>query len=346
MKMSEILGIPSGAAPRAGKRLPGPRLMRALAGLLCAAAALGAHAQAAPWPSKPVHLIVSWPPGGGADNVARVLAQQLAVHLDQSVVIENRAGAGGMVGAMAVARADPDGYTLLFASDAELTIAPAVRKSVPYDPLKDLTPISLISSGPFMLAASAGFPPNSLPELVAYAKNNPGKVNYGSFGPGTNGHMLGEQLNATAGIDTVHVAYKGSAPALSDLVGGQIQYAFFSPMAVMDMVREKKIKAIALLAPKRLDNAGDIPTAAEQGLSTLVGGTRFGLLGPAGTPKAVVDKMHAAVVASLRSPEIRKSFDTMYTLPIGSSPDEFRTFIQTETGKWRKLANDIGMQLD
>ncbi|WP_439685135.1 hypothetical protein MNJPNG_06555 [Cupriavidus oxalaticus] len=279
-------------------------------------------------------------------DINEQLVELGVANLRQPIVIDNRAGGGGTVGALTVVHADPDGYTLLFASDAELTIAPVVNAAANYNPAKDLAPISLVSSGPFMLVANPKFPPNTLQELIAYAKTNPGKVNYGSFGPGTNGHMLGEQLKAIAHIDTIHVAYKGSAPAMVDLIGGEIQYAFFSPMAALDMVKAGKIKSIAVLAPERLVNAGTIPTSAEAGLPALVGGTRFGILAPAKTPRYVIDRMHEAVKTTLASPEVKASLAQLYTLPIGSSPDEFTKFITTETGKWRKLAADIGMRAE
>lgn len=321
--------------------------MLAIFGVLAVVRPAFAQAQSASnWPSRPIRLVVSWPPGGGADIVARMLAKHLEANLRQPIVIDNRAGGGGTVGALTVVHADPDGYTLLFASDAELTIAPVVNAAANYNPAKDLAPISLVSSGPFMLVANPKFPPNTLQELIAYAKTNPGKVNYGSFGPGTNGHMLGEQLKAIAHIDTIHVAYKGSAPAMVDLIGGEIQYAFFSPMAALDMVKAGKIKSIAVLAPERLANAGTIPTSAEAGLPALVGGTRFGILAPAKTPRYVIDRMHEAVKTTLASPEVKASLAQLYTLPIGSSPDEFTKFITTETGKWRKLAADIGMRAE
>lgn len=323
---------------------------RALLGLACClglSAAAITQGATSTWPKeRPIRLVVGWPPGGGADIVARMMAKYLSDELKQSIVVENRAGAGGVVGTQEVTHAAPDGYTMLMASDAELTIAPAVRKATPYDPVKDLTPISLVSEGPFMLVANASFPPNSLDELVKYAKAHPGQVNYGSFGLGTNGHMLGEQLKAMAGINTVHVPYKGSAPALTDLIGGHIQYAFFSPMAVVQMIQQGSVKGIALLAPKPLPGVDSVPTSEQDGLPALVGGTRFGLLAPPGTPEVIVDRMQHAVAAVLARPEVRSEFEKIYTVPIGSSPADFRKFIAAETSKWTKLGQQIHLNLD
>jgi tripartite-type tricarboxylate transporter receptor subunit TctC len=299
----------------------------------------------AQYPDKPIHMIVGWPPGGGSDVIARMMAKYMADDLKQSIVVENRAGAGGMIGTQAVAHASPDGYTLLFGSDAELTIAPAVRRIAPYDVLKEFEPISLLSEGPFMIVANSDFPPNTLPELLTYAKAHPGKANYGSFGLGTNGHMLGEMLKLRAGIDTVHVAYKGAAPVQTDLMSGQIQYAFLSPMTVVQPIKQGSMKGIVLLAAHRLPGV-DFPTSAEAGMPDLIGGTRFGLLAPAGTPKAIVERLHKSVLAVMALPEVKAWFASIYTVPIADTPDEFRQFIASETDKWRTLARKINLELD
>jgi len=323
-------------------------MQRRIAEIFCCVLALLAGAVApamAEYPDKPIHLVVGWPPGGGSDVIARMLAKYMADDLKQPIVVENRAGAGGMIGAQAVAHANPDGYTLLFGSDAELTIAPAVRKTAPYDVLKDFEPISLLSEGPFMIVANPDFPPNTLPELLAYARAHPGQVNYGSFGLGTNGHMLGEMLKLKAGIDTVHVAYKGTGPALTDLMSGQIQYSFFSPMTAVQPIKQGSMKGIVLLAAHRLPGV-DFPTSAEEGMPDLVGGTRFGLLAPAGTSKAIVERLHKSVLAVTALPEVKEWFASIYTVPIADTPDAFRRFIASETDKWRTLARTIHLELD
>ena len=206
--------------------------------VLCAllVPALGA-AQAPAYPTKPIRLIISWPAGGSADGVGRLVAERLSKNLGQPIIVDNRAGAGGTIGTQAVVRAEPDGYTLLFAAPSELSIAAATVKALPYDPTRDLQPITQVMRGPYVIAAHPSFPPNTLPELVAYAKANPGKVNYASFGASTLNHLYGEMLKSRAGIDTVHVPYKGGAPAMTDLLGGQVQYMFENIGLILPMVK-------------------------------------------------------------------------------------------------------------
>ena len=309
--------------------------------LLASSPALG---QATEWPENPVTLVVGWPPGGGTDILAREVGKHLTEILGQPVIINNRPGAGGVVGASSVARADPDGYTLLFAADAELTIAPVVRKLENFDPIKDLAPVTLVSSGPFMIVANPDFEPATLKELVDYAKQNPGDATYGSFGYGTVGHMLGEHFKSLAGIDTVHVPYQGSAPALVDLVGGKIDYAFFSPMAVTEMIKAGKIKAISMLSSSRLPAVPDVPTSTEGGYPGFEGGPKFGLLAPAGTPQPIIDEIHDAVVKVLDMADVQAFFKARGHLPIGSTPSEYGDFLLTQTDQWRMLADKIGLE--
>ena len=318
------------------------RAVAAIAALaLCAPAAL---AQAPAWPTKPVKIVIAYPPGGSTDIAGRLLAEKLSKNLGQQFVVENRGGAGGTIGALSVVRADPDGYTLLLAASPEVSIAPITVKSHAYDPVKDLTPITLVGVVPFFLVAYPGFPPNTLPELIAYAKANPGKVNYSSYGNNTSNHLVGELFKATAGINTVHIPYKGSGPSITDLMGGQVQYTFDTPAATLGHVKAGKLKAIAVATPQRIANAPDVPTMSEQGLTGFVGGTWFGLLAPARTPKPVVDKIRADVVAALNAPDLRKSFEEKDIIPGGNSPEEFGQFIAKEVEKWRDLAAKVGIK--
>lgn len=296
------------------------------------------------WPERAITVIVGWPPGGGTDILARTLAEHLTEVLGQPVVVNNRPGAGGVVGAQYVGQASPDGYTLVFAGDAELTIAPVVRGDVS-DPMDNLAPISLVSSGPFMVVANPDFPPNRLDELVAYAEENPGAVSYGSFGVGTIGHMLGEHFKHMTGIDTLHVPYQGSAPAMVDLVGGRIDYAYASPMAVMEMIEAGRLKGIAMLSPERLGIAEDVPTSAEAGVEGAEGGPRFGLLAPAGTPECVIDELHQAVVTAPDSPEVRGFFESQGHQMIANTPEEYGEFMQQQTKQWQDIADAIGLEM-
>ena len=313
-------------------------------GVLCALLVPGPSAAQAPaYPAKPIRFVISWPAGGSADGVGRLVAERLAKGFGQPVVVDNRAGAGGTIGTTAVVRAEPDGYTLLFAAPSELSIAAATVKSLPYDPTRDLQPITQVMRGPYVLAAHPGFPPNTLPELVTYAKANPGKVNYASFGASTLNHLYGEMLKSKAGIDTVHVPYKGGAPALIDLLGGQVQYMFENIGLIIPMVKAGKLKALAVMAPQRVPSASTIPTMAESGLD-MGNGTWLGLLAPAKTPKPIIDRLRAEVVAALNSPELRKSFEERVIQPVGNTPEEFGGQIQLEVTQWRQLAAKIGLK--
>jgi len=314
-----------------------------LLGLACVLAAGPALAQAPIWPTKPVKIIVAYPPGGSTDIAGRLLADRLTKTLGQQVLIENRGGAGGTIGAQSVVRAEPDGYTLLLAASPEVSIAPITMKAMPYDPVKDLAPITLVGVVPFFLVANPGLPANTLGELIAYAKANPGKVNYSTYGNNTSNHLVGELFKATAGINSVHVPYKGSGPSIIDLMGGQVQYTFDTPAATLGHVKSGKLKAIAVATPQRIANAPNVPTMSESGLQGFVGGTWFGLLAPARTPQPILDRIHADVVAALQSPELRKAFEDRDIIPGGNSADEFGRFIQAEVAKWRELAAKVGI---
>ena len=312
--------------------------------LLLACALPGPGLAQTTWPTKPVRIVVAYPPGGSTDIAARLLAERLGKALGQQVIVDNRGGAGGTIGALSVVRADPDGYTLLLAASPEVSIAPTTMKSMSYDPVKDLQPITLVGQVPFFLVANPQFPPNTLGELIAYAKANPGKVNYSSYGNNTSNHLVGELFKATAGIDTVHVPYKGSGPSIIDLIAGQVQYTFDTPAATLNQVRAGKLKAIAVATPERLANAPGVPTMAESGLPGFIGGTWFGLLAPARTPKPIIDRLHAETAALLNGPELRRAFDERDIIPGGNTPEEFGRFIAAEVGKWKSLAARIGLQ--
>ncbi|MEO8203082.1 MAG: tripartite tricarboxylate transporter substrate binding protein [Betaproteobacteria bacterium] len=311
----------------------------------CAMLLPGAAAAQA-WPSKPIKMIVGYPPGGGTNTVARLLADQMSKSLGQQVVVENRPGAGGRIATTSVVRSDPDGYTLMFASDAELTIAQVTVKAMPYDPLKDLQPVALVGRGPYVLAVNGGFAPNTLAELIAYAKANPGKVNFGSFGKGSQNHMIDERFKAAAGITTVHVPYKGSGPVIADLAGGQVQYTFATPSATLPLVKSGKLKILAVAATQRLARADTIPTMAEAGLPGFTGGSWYGLLAPAGTPAPIIERLHAEVVAAMNSPEMRRRLEDMSILPAPSSPAELAQLIRSETDSLRALASRIGLEAE
>ncbi|MGZ8139079.1 Bug family tripartite tricarboxylate transporter substrate binding protein [Bordetella bronchiseptica] len=317
-----------------------------LSGAICLAALLsfGRSQAADDYPTKPIRIVVSYAPGGGTDVAARIFATQLSSRIGQSVIVENRPGATGRIGTTSVAQAAPDGYTLLFGTAAELTIASVTAKSLPYRPGEDFVPISQVGWLPNMLVASAKFPPNSVKELIAYAKAHPGAVNYGSGGNYSQPHLIGLRFNIAAGIDTVHVPYKGSGPMITDLAENQIQYSFSSPQPMVDLIGAGKLKALAVLSDKRLESMPDLPTMGESGLPGFVDSNWLALMAPRGTPPAVVEKLHRACVESLQAPALLESWKRLYIVPFGSSPQQLAQFIAGETEKYRDLARKINLQ--
>lgn len=318
-------------------------ILKALVAIACVIPALAA-AQSGNYPDKTVRLIVAYPPGGSTDTAARLVAEHLTRSLGQTVVVENKAGAGGTIGAAYVANATPDGYTLLFGSAAELSIARVTRTNLPFDTLKDFEPITLVGLVPFLLVTNPSVPASNLKELIAWTKANPGKVNYSSFGSNTTNHMVGEAFKAAAGVDATHIAYKGSAPSITDLLGGQVQYTFDTITATLPHVRSGGLRAIAVALPDRSTLVPDVPTLSESGLPGFTGGTWFGLMAPAGTPPAIVEKLYREVVAVLKSDSMRKEFAGKGIEPGGLTPKAFSQFIKDESARWTDLAAKIGLK--
>lgn len=314
----------------------------ALASMAFAGLSDAVHA-ADPWPTKPIKLVVGYPPGGGTDTVARLIAQQFSKTLGQQVVVENRPGASSTIATQQVVRAEPDGYTLLFATASPLTGAPLTMKGLQYDPIKDLAPITLVGNGPFIMVAHPAFPPNNLAELIAYARAHPGEVNYASPGNSTANYFFTELLNMDAKIDTVNVAYKGSAALVNDLMGGHVQYTLETPGTTLPLIREGKLKAIALLNDERLAKAPDVQTTVEAGYPQLVGGSWYGILAPAGTPRPIVDAVQQATVKALQSPEVRHAMDERDVLIKGTTPEAFAAFIDAEYKKWQDVTQRLGI---
>lgn len=318
------------------------------ASLVATAVALGASghalAQPAAWPQQTVRLVVAYPPGGSTDVAARLIAEKLSARFGQQVIVENRAGAGGTIGAASVAKSAPDGLTLLFAASPELTISRITRKDLPYDANRDLSAITLVGMVPFMLVAHPSVPAGDLKGLIAWLKTQDGKASFASFGANTSNHLVGELFNAEAGTKAIHVPYKGSAPAVTDLIGGQVQFMFDTVTAVLPHVRSGKLKPIAIATPARSPLAPEVPTMGEAGLPGFTGGTWFGVLAPAGTPAAVVEKLHAEISGIVRSPEVKQTFEQRGIEPVGNTPREFSAFVEREIGKWQALANRIGIR--
>ncbi|WP_454689020.1 Bug family tripartite tricarboxylate transporter substrate binding protein [Achromobacter aloeverae] len=307
---------------------------------VAAGAALGAET----YPARPVRMVVAYPAGGTTDIAARVLAKALSERMHGSFVVENRAGGGGVIGASLVANATPDGYTLLFGASPELSIAKSTKKDVAYDPEKSFAPIALVGQAPFVLVANKDFPPNNVRELIAYAKAHPGAVNFSSFGSGTSNHLTGELLNLDAGIKMTHVPYRGSAPSLTDLMGGQIQVTFDTITTVLPLIQSGKIKALAMATAQRSALLPDLPTIAESGVPGFSGGTWFGLVAPKGTPEAVVQALSNATTAALNDPAVKKDLENRGIVTDAQSPQYFAKYLASETAKWQRVANKIGLQ--
>ncbi|MEI2416387.1 tripartite tricarboxylate transporter substrate binding protein [Orrella sp. JC864] len=317
----------------------------AILGLLASFCAL-APAAAQSYPTRPITLVVAYPPGGSTDTAARLLAERMGRELGQSVVVENRPGAGGVIGASGVAKARPDGYTLLFAASPELSIAGLTNKNLPYDPAKDFAPISTVGQVPFILVANTGFAPNNVKELIDHAKANPGKVNFSSFGNNTSNHLGGELFNAQAGIKMTHIPYRGSAPSLADLMGGQVQVTFDTVTAVLPLIQGGKVKALGVATAERSPLVPDLPTISESGLPGFTGGTWFALLAPAGAPQDVVARLSETVQGILKSEEIAQQFATRGIQPSPSTPEGLRTFLASEIAKWSAAADKIGLKAE
>jgi tripartite-type tricarboxylate transporter receptor subunit TctC len=308
----------------------------ALAMLLSAATA---HTQTA-WPTKPIRTIVGFAAGGSTDVTARIIAQALSERLGQPVVVENRAGAGGNIGADAVAKADPDGYTLLMTTST-FAANPSLYKTLPFDVQKDFAPIALTAFIPNLLVVNPSVPSNNISDFVNYLKANPGKLNFGSAGNGTSQHLSGELFNSLAGVRMVHVAYRGGAPAVTDLLGGQLQAIFAPLVEVIQHVRAGKLKALGITTARRSPLLPDVPTIAE----TLPGYEITlwnGLLAPANTPPDIIDKINKATADALGSAEVKTKLAEQGSEPVGGTPAEFKTFIASELAKWRKLVEVSG----
>jgi len=318
-------------------------------GLVALAFPLALAAQAvcaadAAWPTRPIRLIVGYPPGGSTDIAARLIGQRLAPVFGQSIVIDNRSGASGTIGAGIVVRAEPDGHTLSFAASPEVAIYRALMKSWPYDSLKDFQPIGLVGRVPFMLVVHPSVAAASVKELVALARAKPGALNFASFGNGTSNHLVGEAFRAAAGVSIVHIPYKGSAPAMADLLGGQVQMTFDTVPVVLPQVRAGKLRALAVATPKRSPLAPDVPTMDEAGVAGFTGGTWFGALAPAKTPATVVERLSKEIATILRAPDVAQNFNERGIEPVGSTPAEFRSFIDAEARRWLKVAQDSGIK--
>lgn len=307
---------------------------------------IGAQAFAQAYPTRPIRLVVPFPPGGAVDFYARAVQGPVSEALGQTVVIENRVGASGMVGADHVAKSPPDGYTLLLGNIASLAINVGIYSKMSYDPVKDFTPIMHTIDVNYVMVVHPSVPARTVAELIAYAKANPGKLAYGSAGPGSLPHLSTELFKSLTGVDMVHVPYKGGGPMVTDLLGGTVQIVIADQANLMPHVKGGKLRALAVASPARSANAPELPTIAEAGVPGFQAVAWNGLVGPAGLPPEVVKRVHAAFAKAMAQPDVRERLLGGGLDPVGDSPEEFGRFVRAEIAKWSKIAKDVGARAD
>ena len=317
--------------------------MHALIAILSFAFAVNAYGQDA-WPTRPVRMILPFPPGGGTDILGRLIAERLSASIGQPVVTENRGGAGGNVGAEAAARSAPDGYTIVLVAPS-LAISPTLYSKINYDPVKDFAPISLVATVPNVMVTQPSLP-GQLQEFVAVAKAKPGALNFGSGGAGTSNHLAGELFNIVTGTKLVHVPYKGVNLAMQDVLAGNVHLVFIGIPAAAPHIKAGKLRALAIVAPQRSSALPDVPTVAEAGLKDFEVTTWYGILAPAGTPQPVVRRLNAELVKVMHAPEMKEKLTATGTEPITSTPEEFAAYIKREIAKWGDVIRKAGVKAD
>ena len=318
-------------------------MMKAL--VFAAALALGivysSHA-AQGFPSRPVRFVVPFAPGGSTDTLARAIGQKLSDYLGEQVVVDNRPGANGDIGMQLVARAAPDGYTVVLGYIANLGIGPSLYEKMPYDPVRDFAPITHVAGASNILVVHPSVPAKDFKGFIAYAKANPGQVNFASAGVASVGHLTGELINNLAGINMVHVPYKGSGQAITDLVGGHVKVMISGMASTLPHVRTGKLRGLATTGAKRTPATPDIPTIAESGFPGFEASSWFGVLAPAGTPKPVISRLHGDIVKALQQPDVRQRLENVGFEIVGSTPEAFAAYIRSEIRKWEKVVKASG----
>ncbi len=322
------------------------RLALATLASAAAAALLPLPAAAQAYPNKPITMIVPFSAGGTTDILARIVGQALTAELGQSVIIDNRAGAGGNIGGQLAARAPADGYTLFMGTVGTHAINEALYKKMPFDPIKDFAPLSRVANVPNLLVAHPSQPFKTVPEMIAYAKAHPGKINFGSSGSGSSIHLSGELFKSMAKVDMVHIPYKGSAPAVNDLLGNQIAIMFDNMPSAIQHVRAGKLRPIAVTTAKRSPELPDVPTIAESGVPGYDATSWFGLFAVAGTPAPIVTQLNKALVKVLNQPEVKAKIVAQGGEVVAETPEQFAAFIKAETAKWGKVVKESGASVD
>jgi len=315
--------------------------------IVCLSFALAApliHAQA--WPSKPIRIVVPFPPGGPADLLPRLIGPKLTEAWGQPVIVENKAGAGGNIGMDTVAKAAPDGYTLVIGPNGNLVVNPHLYANLPYDVMKDFAPVTLVATFSNVLVVNPGVPAKTVAELIALAKATPGKLTYGSPGIGSQPHLGGEFLKLMAGVDVVHVPYNGTAPALRDLLGGQITFMFAQTSAALPQIQTGKLRALGVASQKRSAQLPDVPTIAESGLPGFEAVSWYALLAPAGTPKEIVAKLQAEIARILQLPDIREKLAAQGGEPVGNTPEQLGAMLRTESARYADIVKRANIKAD
>ena len=320
------------------------RITRTIAALTLAMLASGAHAQA--WPAKPIKWVVPFAPGGTTDILARTIGDKLAIALGQPVIIENKPGAGGGVGADYTAKAPADGYTIMGGTISTHAINASLYKSLPYDPVKDFAPITLIARVPNMLVVNPDVPAKNVAELIALMKASPAKYTFASSGNGTSQHLSGELFKTMAGVEMQHIPYKGSPPALQDVVGGQVTMTFDNITTAWPLAKGGKLRALAVTTAKRSSVAPEVPTLAESGLAGYEVGSWQGVFAPAGTPPEIVKRLNTEIVKIIRMPDVNEKLTALGAEPVGNTPEEFGALVRAEVGKWADVVKKSGAKVD
>jgi tripartite-type tricarboxylate transporter receptor subunit TctC len=314
--------------------------------LAAACVSLCAAAQAQAWPSKPIRFVIPFPAGGSTDIVGRLIGDKLSQSLGQPLVIDNRGGAGGTTGSDLVAKAAPDGYTMLLGTSSTHAIASSLYSKLPYDSARDFAPVTLLGTATIMLVTHPSVPAKSVRELIALAKAKPGELTFASSGNGSVSHLTGEYFDSLAGVKMQHIPYKGDTPMTVDLVAGRVSMAFGTAVAFLPYVQNHKLNALAVTSAKPSPIAPTLPTVADSGLPGFEALQWFGVLMPAGTPKEIVTKLQGEIARILRMPDVRERLQSLGIEVVGSSPDEFAAFMRSETAKWGKIVKDSGAKID
>lgn len=322
------------------------KLIRLLAAAALVALAPLAGIGAEPFPGKQVRFVVPYPPGGPLDTVARLLGQKVSASIKHPVVIDNVPGAGGNIGAGVVARAAPDGYTILMGAVATHAINPTLYSTIPYNAEKDFIAVTQLASTPNVLVVNNAIEANSVAEFIKLAKSKPGKLNFGSGSTGSAGHLAGELFKTMAGVDMAHIPYKGAAGAMQDLIGGRVDLMFDNLASSLSQVKGGRVRALAVTTSKRTKLAPELPTIAESGLPGFDISTWFGIFVPAGTPRPVVDRLHAEFTRALAAPDVREKMLALGAEPVGSTPEQFTAYVKAEAAKYAKLVRTSGAKVD